>query len=89
MDIDTENINVNEFVPATKQNKSSDVTHTKGKKRAISEGEQMQVDEVSGIEGGAKKNTPKTKRKRHANLEVRKIPVPAHRFVYTIFITCV
>lgn len=52
-----------------------------GKKRSISTTveEQMQVDEVSGIEGARKTNAPKTKRKKHTNAEIRKIPVPPHR----------
>lgn len=55
-----------------------------GKKRTISTSagaeEQMQVDESTGIEGARKTNAPKTKRKKHTAVEIRKIPVPSHRF---------
>lgn len=58
-----------------------------GKKRTISTTsagameEQMQVDETTGIEGARKTNAPKAKRKKHTAVEIRKIPVPSHRFV--------
>lgn len=55
-----------------------------GKKRTVSTAgngeEQMQIDETTGIEGARKTNAPKTKRKKHTNVEIRKIPVPPHRF---------
>lgn len=55
-----------------------------GKKRTLSTSsgavdEQMQVDETTGIEGARKTNAPKTKRKKHTAIEIRKIPVPSHR----------
>lgn len=60
-----------------------------GKKRTISTSsgvmeEQMQVDETTGIEGARKTNAPKAKRKKPTAIEVRKIPVPSHRFVQNI-----
>lgn len=60
-----------------------------GKKRTISTSsgaieEQMQVDETTGIEGARKANAPKAKRKKHTAVEMRKIPVPSHRFVRKI-----
>lgn len=87
MDTDNDNINVNQFVPAVAEVANPNKSQSKGKKRAISEGDQiMQVDEISGIEGGSKKNVPKSKRKKHTNLELRKISVPSHRFVYFFII---
>lgn len=56
-----------------------------GKKRTISTSagaeEQMQVDETTGIEGARKTNAPKAKRKKNTAIEIRKIPVPSHRFI--------
>lgn len=56
-----------------------------GKKRTISTSagaeEQMQVDETTGIEGVRKTQAPKAKRKKNTAIEIRKIPVPSHRFV--------
>lgn len=56
-----------------------------GKKRTISTSsgavdEQMQVDEATGIEGARKTNGPKIKRKKQSATEIRKIPVPSHRY---------
>lgn len=82
MDIDSANINTDEFLPSRPQKKN----HNKGKKRTISsttagdDGEQMQVDDVSGIEGTRKSNVPKTKRKKQLTVEMRKVPVPSHRY---------
>lgn len=73
MDESTENINAEQFLPATNQNKN------KTKKRAISEDDKMIVDDETGIEGAVKKNVPKSKRKKFTNSEFRKIAVPAHR----------
>lgn len=78
MDAEMDNLNVNQFLPSTK----IDNKLNKGKKRAISEGDQMLVDEINGIEGTPQTNKPKIKRKKQSNLELRKIAVPAHRFVY-------
>lgn len=56
-----------------------------GKKRTISttigDEEQMQVDEATGIECARKTNAPKSKRKKNTAIEMRKVPVPSHRFV--------
>jgi len=55
-----------------------------GKKRTISTSagaeEQMQVDETTGIESARKTQAPKAKRKKPTNIEIRKIPVPSHRY---------
>lgn len=74
------NIDVDVFLPPTgrQQGRTS-------KKRTISTsagagaGDQMQVDETTGIEGKRKTNAPKAKRKKQANVELRKIAVPSHR----------
>lgn len=77
MDTESENVNVADFLPA-----SAVTTNKKSNKRAISEDvNQMQVDEVEGIEGTVKSNTPKTKKRKQNNTELRKIPVPPHRYV--------
>lgn len=74
------NIDVDAFLPPTgrQQGRIS-------KKRTISTAaggdDQMQVDETTGIEGKRKTNAPKAKRKRQANIEIRKIAVPSHRYV--------
>lgn len=74
------NIDVDVFLPPTgrQQNRIS-------KKRAISTSagadDQMQVDETTGIEGKRKTNAPKAKRKKQANVEIRKIAVPSHRYI--------
>lgn len=78
MDVDSVNINVAAFLPEGTVKKTAAKA---GKKRAISEGDAMQVDETSGIEGTAKgAAAPKTKRKKQNSLELRKIPVPSHRY---------
>jgi len=82
MDVDTTNINADDFLPS----KSSKKNQNKSKKRTISstmateDNDKMQVDEVSGIEGKPKVTGPKSKRKKQVNIEIRKIPVPAHRY---------
>lgn len=69
------NINVEEF-------KAPKVTKKAGQKRTISVGDDdMQVDEATGIEGSRKTHVPKLKRKKQ-NADIRKIPVPPHRFVH-------
>lgn len=76
MDVDSANINVAAFLPE----QASQNTVAKGKKRAIRDEDNMQVDEASGIEGTAKgAAAPKNKRKKQSSLELRKIPVPSHR----------
>lgn len=49
--------------------------------------DQMQVDEISGIEGEHRTNAPKAKRKKQANVELRKIAVPSHRYNSQSFIS--
>lgn len=91
MDTDTTaNIDADEFLPS-KPSKRSQQTKA-GKKRTIStrtvdndNDDQMQVDESTGIEGIRKTQAPKTKRKKHTNLEIRKVPVPSHRFAQNRF----
>lgn len=80
MEVETSaNIDVDAFLPPTGRKRAR-----AGQKRTISTSagaeEQMQVDE-SGIEGARKTQAPKTKRKKNAAIESRKIPVPAHRCV--------
>lgn len=82
--MDTEkatNIDADAFMPSKKSQLKA------GKKRTISstasghgnDDEQMQVDEVTGIEGSRKSSAPKSKRKKHTSVELRKIAVPSHR----------
>lgn len=82
--MDTEiasNIDADVFMPSKKSQSKA------GKKRTISstasghnnEDQQMQIDEVTGIEGIRKSNAPKNKRKKHTSVELRKIAVPSHR----------
>lgn len=84
--MDTEmaaNIDADAFMPSKKSQPKA------GKKRTISstaaghdhDDQQMQVDETTGIEGGRKSHAPKTKRKKHTAVELRKIAVPSHRLV--------
>lgn len=74
MDTQNDNVNVADFLPAS--------VSKRGNKRHISEeGNQMQVDEVEGIEGTVQSTTPKTKKRKQNNTELRKIPVPPHRYV--------
>lgn len=81
MDTDEVNLSADNFLPtASSHNKNKTTTNAaKGKKRTISDDNEMQIDEVSGIEGKAKSATQKPKRKKPTNLELRKIPVPSHR----------
>ena len=81
MEVDkSANIDTDAFLPPAGRQQAK-----AGKKRTISTSagaeEQMQVDEASGIEGARKTQAPKAKRKKPANVEIRKIPVPSHRFV--------
>lgn len=72
------NIDVDAFLPPTGRQQGR-----LSKKRTISTSagadDQMQVDETTGIEGTRKTNAPKAKRKKQANVEIRKIAVPSHR----------
>lgn len=81
MEVDkSTNIDTDAFLPPAGRQQAK-----AGKKRTISTSagaeEQMQVDETTGIEGARKTQAPKAKRKKPANVEIRKIPVPSHRFV--------
>lgn len=81
MEVDkSANIDTDTFLPPAGRQQAKT-----GKKRTISTSagaeEQMQIDESTGIEGARKTQTPKAKRKKHTAIEVRKIPVPSHRFV--------
>lgn len=75
----SENIDVDAFLPPTGRHQ-----RRLGKKRAISTSagtdDQMHVDETTGIESVRKTNAPKAKRKKQANIEIRKIAVPSHRY---------
>lgn len=81
MEVETTDINTDDFLPSKSQKRNQN----KGKKRTISsttannDDEQMQVDEISGIEGAAKTNLPKKKRKKTPAVELRKVAVPSHR----------
>lgn len=72
---ETVNISTDDFLPQKSSKKA-------GHKRTISFGDddRMQIDDVTGIEGVRKTNAPKSKKKK-TNVEIRKIPVPSHRFV--------
>lgn len=80
--MDTGNINIDEFLPAKKTVKLKNM-----KRRAISEsGEGMDVEEHNGIQGKAKHNRSKAKKKRNtepneSKENMRKIAVPAHRYI--------
>ncbi|KAJ6637175.1 RNA-binding protein pno1 [Pseudolycoriella hygida] len=72
-----ENIDVAEFLPAPTKNKN------KSKKRVLSEEDKMDVDENTGIDRSAKKNTSKPKRQKVSNSgksQVQKIRVPPNRY---------
>lgn len=86
MDTEEVNLSTENFLPSspTSLNKKQNTTNTKGKKRTLTDNDEMQIDEVSGIEGKAKSATQKPKRKKQTSLELRKIPVPSHR--YNIFL---
>lgn len=78
MEVETVNIDADEFRVPNAQKKNQN----KGKKRTISRtanDEEMQIDDVSGIEGTVKSTAPKKKKKKQAGAEIRKIPVPTHR----------
>lgn len=84
MEVDkSENIDTDVFLPAAGRQQAK-----AGKKRTISTSagaeEQMQVDEATGIEGARKTHAPKNKRKKHTSVEIRKVPVPSHRFVKNV-----
>lgn len=81
--METDNINVDEFLPAKKTVKLKNV-----KRRAVSEsGDGMDVEEHNGIEGKAKHSRPKRKRAKktaepnETKVNMRKVPVPAHRYI--------
>ncbi|XP_048001028.1 RNA-binding protein pno1 [Leguminivora glycinivorella] len=80
--METENISVDEFLPAKNPIKLKNV-----KRRAVSEsGDVMEVEEHNGIQGKAKHTRPKAKRSKknqepnETKVSMRKIPVPAHRY---------
>lgn len=81
--METENISVEEFLPAKNPVKLKNV-----KRRAISEsGEVKEVEEHNGIEGKPKRGRPRPKRSKkniepnESKVNMRKIAVPAHRYV--------
>lgn len=88
--METENINVEEFLPAKKTVKLRNV-----KRRAVSEsGDVMEVEEHNGIEGKPKhtRSRPKKMKKsaepNESKVNMRKVAVPAHRYnlkLYAIF----
>lgn len=85
MEVDkSANIDTDAFLPPVGRQQSKQQAKA-GKKRTNSTSagadEQMQVDETTGIEGARKTQAPKAKRKKPANVEIRKVPVPSHRFV--------
>lgn len=79
--METENINVNDFLPAKKPIKLRNT-----KRRAISEsGDVMEVEEHNGIQGTSKHKKPRAKRSKknaepnETKVNMRKVAVPAHR----------
>lgn len=88
--METDNINVNDFLPAKNPIKLKNV-----KRRAVSEsGDTMEVEEHNGIQGKAKHTRPRAKRSKknaepnESKVNMRKIPVPAHRYnlkIYNLF----
>lgn len=81
--METENISVDDFLPAKRPIKTKNV-----KRRAVSESaEGMDVEEHNGIQGKPKRSRPKAKRaKRNAEpneskVNMRKVTVPAHRYI--------
>lgn len=74
------NIDTDAFLPPQGRQQSK-VSGKTGKKRTISSnaGDDMQIDEATGIEGTRKTNAPKAKRKKAAAVETRKVAVPSHR----------
>lgn len=80
--METENINVDDFLPAKKTVKLKNI-----KRRAVSEsGDGMEVEEHNGIQGKAKRSRPKAKKAKkntepnESKVAMRKIAVPAHRY---------
>ncbi|KAM3961388.1 RNA-binding protein pno1 [Aphomia sociella] len=78
--MEVENVTTDDFLPAKKTVKLKNV-----KRRAVSEsGESMEIEEHNNIQGTAN-NRSKTKKKKNvesneSNVNMRKIPVPAHRY---------
>ncbi|CAH0696375.1 unnamed protein product [Spodoptera exigua] len=80
--MESENINVEEFLPAKKTVKLKNI-----KRRAVSEsGDGMEIEEFNGIQGKAKHSRSRPKKKKRntepneSKENLRKIPVPAHRY---------
>lgn len=81
--METENINVEEFLPAKNPVKLKNV-----KRRAVSEsGAGMDVEEHKGIEGKPKRARSRSKKAKkneeepnESKVNMRKIAVPAHRY---------
>jgi len=80
MSTDTANISVDEFIPAKTIQRKRKGENANNSTVSTGGDEEMQIDDASGIEGNRKSTAPKTKRKKHTNVEVRKIPVPSHRY---------
>lgn len=77
MDIEDVNLSADSFLLSTS---SAENKNNKGKKRTLTENdEQMQIDDISGIEGKPKTDAQKPKRKKQSSLELRKIAVPPYR----------
>lgn len=85
--MESENINVEEFLPAKKTVKLKNI-----KRRAVSEsGDGMEIEEFNGIQGKAKHSRSRPKKKKNSEPNeskenLRKIAVPAHRYNLKIFI---
>ncbi|XP_041977003.1 RNA-binding protein pno1 [Aricia agestis] len=80
--METENISVDEFLPAKNPIKLKNV-----KRRAVSEsGEGMEVEEHNGIQGKPKSSRPRAKKSKknaepnETKVNMRKVAVPAHRY---------
>lgn len=85
--METENISVDDFLPAKNPIKLKNV-----KRRAVSEsGDGMDVEEHNGIQGRPKHTRPKAKKSKksaepnESNVNMRKVAVPAHRYITSKF----
>lgn len=83
--METENINVDEFLPAKNTIKLKNI-----KRKAVSELDGMEVEEQSVTQGKAKRNRSRAKRPKkpsepnESKVNMRKVPVPAHRYITSI-----
>lgn len=88
--METENISVDDFLPAKNPIKLKNV-----KRRAVSEsGDGMDVEEHNGIQGRPKHTRSKAKKSKksaepnESKVNMRKVAVPAHRYITSKFYLC-